>query len=42
MRQQHVQLRFYLPDVCDGGFVDLAGDLAFSSSEVCSAAAFVY
>ena len=33
---------FDLPDFCDGGFVDLVGDLAFSSSEDCSAAAFVY
>ena len=33
---------FDLLDFCDGGFVDLVGDLAFSSSVDCSAAAFVY
>ena len=33
---------FDLLDFCDGGFVYLVGDLAFSSSVDCSAAAFVY
>ena len=33
---------FDLFDFCDGGFVDLVGDLAFFSLVDCSAAAFVY